>query len=326
MLSIIIPVYNSEKYLSECLTSVFYQDLPVEEYEVIVINDGSVDESKNIILDFKEKHKNLIFIDQKNNGVSAARNAGLAIAKGEYITFIDSDDFVLQNTLVPILNHIQKNKLDILYCPIQIIKENGTFLSFLPPTGIENVVLEGFSHPRRTFPAVFYRREPIKDLRFHTGISIGEDTLFNAVAQAKCERVSYFSKPYYCHRSTPNSLSSLGDFERKANEMYLAIIELLSFKNKEFQSANTSIIEYFDGVFKIFLTRIIQWNLLQKGSKNNFLKFQRFVSEQKMEVLLKDLVVEFPYLDQSYSKFVFYQKAIKLKAFIRQKISFRILT
>lgn len=90
--SIIIPVYNTEKYLEECLQSVVNQTL--KEKEIIIVNDGSTDKSSNIIDKYSKLYYNIVVINQNNQGLSSARNSGLKVAKGEYIGFIDSDDLV----------------------------------------------------------------------------------------------------------------------------------------------------------------------------------------------------------------------------------------
>lgn len=98
-LSFIVPVYNTEKYLPECLDSLLTQDIPKEDYEVICVNDGSTDGSSAILHRYANTHPNLVVIDKENGGLSSARNRGLSEAKGDYIWFVDSDDFVQVNVL-----------------------------------------------------------------------------------------------------------------------------------------------------------------------------------------------------------------------------------
>lgn len=93
-LSVIVPVYNCEKYLAECLRSFIEQDLPDKDYEVICVNDGSTDESAVMLSEWSDTHPVLRILTQENAGVSAARNNGLAIARGDYVWFVDSDDFI----------------------------------------------------------------------------------------------------------------------------------------------------------------------------------------------------------------------------------------
>ena len=98
-LSIVVPIFNAELYLEECLHSLFAQDLPASDYEVICVNDGSTDKSGEILSSFSEKHPNLRVITQKNSGVATARNTGLSAAQGDYIWFVDADDLIQTNIL-----------------------------------------------------------------------------------------------------------------------------------------------------------------------------------------------------------------------------------
>lgn len=99
LLSIIIPVYNVERYVERCIRSLETQDLDQDSYEIICINDGSPDRSREIIIRLSGEFGNIRLIDQENRGVSVARNAGITNASGKYLLFIDPDDFVLENRL-----------------------------------------------------------------------------------------------------------------------------------------------------------------------------------------------------------------------------------
>ena len=94
VLSIIIPIYNAEEYLEECLESVINQEVPFDEYEIICIDDGSTDNSNSILEKYNKIIDNLTVFYQNNNGVSSARNKGIKLAKGDYIWFVDADDFI----------------------------------------------------------------------------------------------------------------------------------------------------------------------------------------------------------------------------------------
>ena len=98
-LSVIIPVYNVEKYVYECVDSVFRQGLDENIFEVIIVNDGTMDNSMSVIKELIASHSNIIVISQENQGLSVARNKGLAIAEGEYILMPDSDDLLIENSL-----------------------------------------------------------------------------------------------------------------------------------------------------------------------------------------------------------------------------------
>lgn len=98
-LSFIVPVYNAEHYLPDCLDSLLKQDIPQEEYEIICVNDGSKDGSLRVLKDYQSRFPNIVIINKENGGVTTARNAGMAAARGDYLWFVDSDDFIKENVL-----------------------------------------------------------------------------------------------------------------------------------------------------------------------------------------------------------------------------------
>lgn len=113
-LSIVVPIFNAELYLEECLHSVFAQDLPASDYEVVCVDDGSTDKSGEILRVFSEKCPNLRVITQENSGVATARNAGLAAAQGDYIWFVDADDLIQTNILEKLRGIIDTEDCDQL--------------------------------------------------------------------------------------------------------------------------------------------------------------------------------------------------------------------
>jgi glycosyltransferase involved in cell wall biosynthesis len=115
-LSVIIPNYNDAKYIPQCLDSIINQKLKSDEFEIIMVNDGSTDNSLEVIQNYAKKYSEykIIIIDKENEGVSVARNTALKIAKGKNIYFADSDDYIAENTLHIIIENLEKNNLDIL--------------------------------------------------------------------------------------------------------------------------------------------------------------------------------------------------------------------
>lgn len=114
-LSIIIPVFNDEKNIERCLKSVFEQDISADEYEVIVVNDGSYDGTQSIVEVIQVRHKNLFLINTENRKLGAARNTGIKYSNGKYILFLDSDDYIKNNVLNIMLCEVEFNDLDILF-------------------------------------------------------------------------------------------------------------------------------------------------------------------------------------------------------------------
>ena len=114
LLSIIVPVYNVEKYIRPCLESIFHQGLNENAFEVIIVNDGTKDQSMEMIQDIINLHSNITVINQENQGLSVARNNGIAAAKGEYIMLPDSDDLLIENSLKPLLEKASETKVDLV--------------------------------------------------------------------------------------------------------------------------------------------------------------------------------------------------------------------
>lgn len=112
-ISLILPVYNTAIFLEKCVRSCELQDLSQEEFEVIIVNDGSTDNSLKVATDLKSIYSNIIILNQNNQGVSMARNNGAEIARGKYIWFIDSDDFITKNCLAKIVNIMDSKELDM---------------------------------------------------------------------------------------------------------------------------------------------------------------------------------------------------------------------
>lgn len=115
ILSIIVPVYNVEPYLERCLLSCLHQDIPQDDYEIIVVNDGSTDGSLQVAERVAKENGNVAIISQKNGGLSAARNTGMKHARGKYFMYVDSDDYLFDNVLSSLLTTVEDNNLDILF-------------------------------------------------------------------------------------------------------------------------------------------------------------------------------------------------------------------
>ena len=124
-LSIVIPIFNVEKYVEKCLLSCMKQDISYEGYEIIVVNDGSPDNSLAIIERIAKEYSNIRIINQENQGLSGARNTGMKYAKGEYIWFVDSDDYIEENCLGRIVSRL-KDDLDILQLQYRHVYEDNT--------------------------------------------------------------------------------------------------------------------------------------------------------------------------------------------------------
>lgn len=124
-ISIIIPIYNVEKYIAKCIASTYKQKFNENQFEVIIVDDESPDNSLNIVKEIAKNHSNIHIISQKNKGLGGARNTGIQNSSGEYLLFLDSDDYLLPNVLNDIINIAIQNNLDILEFGAQGVLPNG---------------------------------------------------------------------------------------------------------------------------------------------------------------------------------------------------------
>lgn len=318
-LSIIIPVYNTENYLAKCLQSVCDQNLPKTEYEIIVINDGSTDGSRDIILDFKEKHNNIIFIDQENKGVSAARNAGLEIVKGEFVTFVDADDSIEKNSLYHIIEQANKFNLDILYPIISAYSESGEKLDVITFTGNYGDIKKGIFQERRTYASTFYRNNLLNSIRFNESISFGEDTVFNVQAQALALRVTFAEISYYKYTVRKNSLSKQGYSDIAFVGFMSAIKEIYHFQQQYFYD-DLRAKSYFDNVYETFATRIIELNIMLTWNRTPYNELVALLTDNNLRYILDLFEQKYPYIAFSFTKFKIYQYYLTFKSQIYKLI------
>lgn len=209
MISIIVPIYNSESYLRRCLDSVVSQIYT--DWEMILIDDGSTDKSTDICNEYACKDDRIKLIQQKNAGVSSARNKGLAVSSGTYAMFLDSDDYMFPQMCEIMVNTIKDKDVDLVVCgttetwgglwaPDRDV-DYQTLDSFKKDF-IEHLNSELLSPPWNKI----YRRELIKDM-FDASISFGEDLVFNLNYLKNCQRVSFIkSAPFYHEKANENSL------------------------------------------------------------------------------------------------------------------------
>lgn len=185
-LSIIVPAYNAEKYIGRCLDSILAEQ--EDTFEVIVINDGSKDNTKKVVQKKLEQDTRLILVDKENEGVSVARNTGIKKAKGKYIAFIDADDIFLENgvrTMLDFIENVNEKKGIIGIYNYQEIDAEGTVLRKINLKQIlqdENGVLECYisSFQMNTCWAKIFEKSiiDVNSIEFPKGVKIGEDTVF----------------------------------------------------------------------------------------------------------------------------------------------------
>lgn len=237
-LSIIIPVYNVDQWLSRCLDSLLNQDLSVEEYELIVVNDGSQDNSLNIAEEYASTHKNIKIVSRENGGLSAARNTGLELACGQYVWFIDSDDWIQPNVLGHLSSLCIEKNLDILCFGLYLRYEDNTTEKYNIGDKSGGVILSGqdfvtsVNMPPAAWCAIYRRKYLIEnDLKFYEGI-FHEDQEFTPRAYLLSKRIMYYPHDIYNYFQRSGSIMKSTNYRRKADSLIAIADSLNTFKNK----------------------------------------------------------------------------------------------
>ena len=230
-ISVIVPIYNAADYLVRCLDSLLTQTIPI--YDIILVNDGSTDGSKVIVDEYAKKHKNIRVIHQKNQGVSAARNAGLDLVTGEYILFVDSDDYLLDNRVSTFTSLLDLQKYDYIitgyyldiggqltevsadkikgaYNPKDVALNFDAFLSHIssPCTGL-------------------YRKNAIGALRFDPNIIQGEDVIFNMHFLRQCTKIKVIDISSYVYAKNTQSNSITSTYYAKDANTVIAYLDAI---------------------------------------------------------------------------------------------------
>ena len=151
-LSIIVPIYGVDQYLRKCVDSLLAQDLPLSEYEIILVDDESPDTCPQICDEYAAAHENIRVIHRENGGLSAARNSGIEKARGEYVMFVDSDDYLQPNVLGGLLAQIEREELDVLrfnYQNVRVLDAKHLDSSNLDAAHLEYEVFEPFKAAQR---------------------------------------------------------------------------------------------------------------------------------------------------------------------------------
>lgn len=313
--SVIVPVYNVEKYLRDCLDSVVNQTL--EDIEIICVNDGSTDNSLAILEDYAEKDSRIRIINQENKGLGGARNTGLYNANGEYISFIDSDDWIEPNTFEESYNMSKDLDLDMLMFQMKVFNiETGEFIEDQHNNidSIDDSLIGTVFNYKDVFDVLFkiphnsvnklYKYSFLKDMKFKfLEGAYYEDlaSFFPLFLEAK--KVSILKKQFYIYRIRSESITTSGD------EGSFDMFNILKDLQKLLKDKNI-----YPQCMQEFLMFIIV-NLkfvylrLANAHKNNFLQAMK----ENYEALELDNVSEEHLMKWHYEDRCFYQSIKKSK-------------
>ncbi len=237
LVSVIIPVYKVEPYLDRCVQSVVNQSYP--NLEIILVDDGSPDQCPAMCDAWAKKDPRIRVIHKKNGGLSDARNAGMAAATGEYISFVDSDDWIAPEMLERLVKALERDDSDIAACAVEMVWEDGRENKTL--TVRKNLVLEREDAQRALLnetllkqPACFklYRSETIRDILFAVG-KYHEDVFWSYQAVGRARRVSLIDYVGYYYFQHAGSIMGEG-YSLKRLDAIEAVVNRYHYFEKEF--------------------------------------------------------------------------------------------
>lgn len=241
-LSIVVPMYGVEKYIERCLVSLLKQDIPTDEYEIIVVNDGSPDKSADIAKEIAAKHSNIRVIDQNNQGLSMARNNGMDVAKGEYIWFVDSDDWIVKDCLGKIVSILKEESPDVLLlCAANFINDSLIRRFSYEPNRILNGIdwLKQFKSPCAPFN--IWKKSFLDkfNLRFMKGI-LHEDSEFTPRAAYFANKVIAINDVCYIVYHNEQSITRNFNIKRPLDIINHVCTSLAAF-SKDFNTIDKQI-------------------------------------------------------------------------------------
>jgi glycosyltransferase involved in cell wall biosynthesis len=248
LVSVILPVYNVSLYIGDCLDSILSQSYP--NLEIIAVNDGTTDDSVEIIENYRKKDNRIKIVHQHNQGLATTRNTGFKYSSGAYIYFMDTDDIIESKLIEDVMTFIQKKNCDIVTFEHIEFSDKLNFglrsQKLLNDREIYpgNLVLEHYLNLKRNnWVAIwmyFFRRDFLiqSGLQFKEGGINHEDVLFTPQIILKTKRIGYLNHTYYYYRQRPNSITTVPNSFRKkdhfiiANELYENACREFSTENK----------------------------------------------------------------------------------------------
>lgn len=214
LISVIVPVYNTERYLPECLDSLLAQTY--QNFELLLVDDGSPDQCWEILQQYAAQDARVRIFRKENGGVSSARNFGLRQAKGEYIGFVDSDDFVAPQYLEWMYRALRQTNTDLAVCGYRKVQKEENPMCIAPVAG--ELEIKVFSLAEYSFDytqceaanqyvwRILYKRSLCKELYFDEQLFIGEDTFFFAQVLLQAKGLALVKAPLYYYRIWPESV------------------------------------------------------------------------------------------------------------------------
>lgn len=310
-ISVIVPVYNVEKYLPNCLQSLVNQNY--NDYEIIIINDGSTDNSEKIIKDYKTKYPKLIkYYKKDNGGLSSARNLGIVKSIGEYLLFVDSDDSLEINALNTLANHINKKKLDIVVFNLYSIKDNikeeiQTFNTNINDK-IKKYIIGNPSACNKLIKKDLFIKN---NLKFKEGIYY-EDLMLMPILIKYTNKIDFINKNLYNYYIRSDSITNKINYNKKMDSIFIIVEELYKELNDNYKEEIEFL--YIEHLLRNASLRYIDYKKYDKI--NNIINLMK----DKYKFWYKNIYFKKYYnIKQKIMCYLIYNKKFKIIKIIRKR-------
>lgn len=281
--SIIIPAYNAENHINKCIFSVINQSY--KNIEIILVNNGSTDNTLNICMQWAKKDSRIKILDQKNKGVSNARNQGIKQAIGEYIVFVDSDDYLQDNSVEILYNHIENKDIDVVYCDYYNVTKKEIIaceeiLDYKVYHAQDiSIVIRNMFGGGRYYSSIWrgiYKKSIIdeKELRFKQ-MKYAEDLLYNIEYLINCNNIEIISDKLYCY--VQNNDSSLQKLKHNVEEIKKVPYEIYQTL-KKYQCEDNYLLE-IEKEIELSIRRIFDINYRYCSFRKNICGLNQFVKD-----------------------------------------------
>lgn len=276
LISVIVPIYNLESCLEKCIASLCSQTW--KNLEIILVNDGSTDRSKEIMEKWASNDPRILSVSQDNAGVSAARNTGLEIASGDWIGFVDGDDYLHPEFYETLIREAVKQQADVVCLQTQSVDSHGRISAYVPGPIPERVIrLEGdelwqayFLPEKRILSWApwdkLIRADLARSFRFEPGRKYGEDFFYDLQILAEAGHIVYIPRPYYNYFLRPGSATHSARFLSSSFDMVHFAKEARKVLQTAGVSQNTmNLVDYHEAVVT---SRIVRWYTKAENKKD----------------------------------------------------------
>lgn len=285
LISVVIPVYNVEKYIAQCLDSILSQTY--HNLEILLTDDGSTDSSGNICDEYIRKDNRIKVFHQQNKGVSTARNNGIRNASGEYISFIDPDDFIDKDFYEYLLNQLYKSDSDIVFCAFRKVNENGiplttkentadTIKTYYKDEAVINCLRARNGFGMYVWNGLFKRNTvPL----FNEKILICEDQDFSVAALLKAHQVSICKGVKYNYRIRISGSKGAFDFYSESYKHQLMTLDEMKHHLTEAEASQELFSAYYERCLRMHLCLMDRYSSLGQRDKKLFKQFRNYLIE-----------------------------------------------